>query len=159
MSSATILAELEYHEARKQIRRGTSPEQARRRAVSLIAAMRTAIDDAEAGGWEPLEGSHGLPDPDDEHVLAAAVVAGTTVTVTHNLKDFPRECVPEPIDVQSPVTLAYNTVCLGPTAAVRAIQAIAARKRTTRPAPRRAIHPQYPSREVRAHWRRRHSPH
>lgn len=46
--------------------------------------MRIVFDDAEARGWEGLEGTYGLPDPDDEHVVAAAVVAGAGAIVTHN---------------------------------------------------------------------------
>jgi hypothetical protein len=48
--STPILDELEYHEERKLIRRGSRRDEAHRRAARLIAAMRTAFDDAAAPG-------------------------------------------------------------------------------------------------------------
>ena len=70
--SAEILAELEYEEARKLVdRHGLDDTDAAQRAAHLVARMQSAFDDAEVTGWEPLAGTHGLPDPDDEHVLAA----------------------------------------------------------------------------------------
>jgi hypothetical protein len=66
---------------------------ATRRAARLVSQMRAAFADAEVAGWEALEGSYGLPDADDEHVVAAAATAGAGVIVTHNLKGFrPRGC-------------------------------------------------------------------
>jgi hypothetical protein len=40
-------------------------------------------------GHEDLIASLSLPDPDDRHVLAAAIRASADVIVTYNLKDFP----------------------------------------------------------------------
>lgn len=126
--SSAILDELAFHEEKKLVeRRGVDREEAGQRAANLIGAMRAAFDDAEVQGWEALEGSYGLPDPDDEHVVAAAVVAGAGMIVTHNLKDFPRDRVPASIEVQSPAEFAHNTVSLNPPAALRAIKSVAGR--------------------------------
>jgi len=53
------------------------------------AAMGRAFPDAVVTGHEPLIESLTLPDPDDRHVLAAAIHAGATRIVTFNLRDFP----------------------------------------------------------------------
>lgn len=92
--SDVVLAELEYEEAQKLIRRGEGEGQANERARHLIEQIRRAFDDAEVHGWEGLEGTYGLPDPDDEHLVAAAVVAGAGAIVTHNVADLPQEVRP-----------------------------------------------------------------
>lgn len=74
-----------------------------------------------------LAGTYALPDPDDEHVLAAAVVAGAGALVTNNVKDFPRDKVPAAIEVLRPAEFAANTVALSPAAAHRAVGELAAR--------------------------------
>jgi len=89
--------------------------------------MRRAFDDAEVAGGEGLDGTYGLPDPDDEHVVAAAVVGGAGAIITLNLRDFPKTNIPAAIQVLSPRTFAANTVELRPTRALAAIHAIAAR--------------------------------
>ncbi|WP_232062360.1 MULTISPECIES: PIN domain-containing protein [Comamonadaceae] len=55
--------------------------------------MREAIPDWEISeaAWRPLVGSLTLPDPDDVHVLAAAIVGHADCIVTANLKDFPND--------------------------------------------------------------------
>jgi len=128
--SSAILAELEAHEAVKLERQGTATEEAERRARYLVAEMRRAFDDAEVQGWEALEGSYGLPDPDDEHVVSAAVVGGAGAIVTLNRKDFPAERIPAGIEVLAPAEFAYNTVLLDPVASLRAVEEISARSGT-----------------------------
>lgn len=81
--SSEILGELEYHEARKlHQKRGLPLHDAEVVAARLIKRMRANFNDAEVADWEPHVGRFGLPDPDDEHVLAAAVAghAGAIVT-------------------------------------------------------------------------------
>ena len=53
--------------------------------------MNQAVRDCLVTGYQPLIPSLSLPDPDDRHVLAAAIRAGARVIVTYNLKDFPAE--------------------------------------------------------------------
>ena len=75
--SSVTLDEVEYNEAEKlQKRRGFSEAEADERASRLIEQIRRAFSDAEITDFERLEGSYGLPDPDDEHVVAAAELAG-----------------------------------------------------------------------------------
>jgi hypothetical protein len=51
--------------------------------------MNAAVRDCLVTGYEPLTEGLKLPDPDDRHVLAAAIRAGAQVIVTRNLKHFP----------------------------------------------------------------------
>ncbi|GAA0651294.1 PIN domain-containing protein [Kutzneria viridogrisea] len=125
--STVILEELEYEEARKLVSRGSTPEDAEQRARYLITRMHTAFNDALVEGWEALEGSYGLPDPNDEHVLAAAVVANAGAIVTENLTDFPVDKVPSTIDVIPPHVFAANTVEVSPGHAFAAVKEIAQR--------------------------------
>lgn len=62
------------------------------RAGKRVGLMNAAFEDALIEGWEPLEaGIQGLPDPDDRHVVAAAVRGSAAAIVTDNLKHFPAE--------------------------------------------------------------------
>lgn len=51
--------------------------------------MNAAVRDCLVAGYEERIESLALPDPDDRHVLAAAIHASAGVIVTFNLKDFP----------------------------------------------------------------------
>lgn len=53
--------------------------------------MNDAVMDCLVTGFEPLISSLTLPDPDDRHVLAAAIYSRSDAIVTTNLKDFPVE--------------------------------------------------------------------
>ena len=67
------------------------------------ALMNEALEDPIVTGFEPLISALTLPDPDDRHVLAAAIKAGAQVIVTFNLKDFPAEVLgPFGIEAKGP---------------------------------------------------------
>ena len=53
--------------------------------------MNDAVFDSLVEGHEGLISSLELPDPDDRHVLAAAIHAGADAIVTFNLRDFPAD--------------------------------------------------------------------
>jgi len=55
------------------------------------AMMNAHVRDCLVTGYEPLIETIDLPDPDDRHVLAAAITAHADLIVTKNLNDFPAE--------------------------------------------------------------------
>lgn len=129
--SEAILEELHRCERDKLISRGSREGDALAAADFLLAQMRGHFDDALVTGWEPLEGSYGLPDVDDEHVLAAAVVGGAGSIVTDNLKDFPAGRVPGHIQVLSPSEFAADTADVDPERAARAVRVVSGRRNET----------------------------
>ena len=59
-----------------------------------IQAMRSAFPDAEVDVLADLaKAIPGIPDPDDRHVVAAAICASADAIVTFNTRHFPPECV------------------------------------------------------------------
>jgi hypothetical protein len=64
-----------------------SPE----RLARTRTLMDEAVRDCLVTGYEALIASLSLHDPEDRHVLAAAIHAGADVIVTCNLQDFPAE--------------------------------------------------------------------
>ncbi|MGI8589403.1 MAG: PIN domain-containing protein, partial [Nakamurella sp.] len=121
---SAILAELHYAETAKHVRNGDIREMAEARAARLLIHMRRAFNDAEIRGWEGLEGTYGVPDPDDEHVLAAAAVAGAGAIVTGESEGLPRR----PGSPGHPDTHP---------------RAVRRGNRLSRPAPRAGRHPQH----------------
>lgn len=51
--------------------------------------MKPVLPVADVTDYQALIPSLSLPDPDDRHVLAAAIAGKAPVIVTWNLKDFP----------------------------------------------------------------------
>ncbi|MCI0569410.1 MAG: PIN domain-containing protein [Myxococcaceae bacterium] len=77
--------------------------------------MVAAIADCLVTGHEPLVGGLELPDPDDRHVLAAAIRCAAQVIVTANLRDFPPERLkPYGIEARHPDDFVLGIVALAP---------------------------------------------
>lgn len=94
-----------------------TPEQLDR----TCALMDRAIPDAVVTGHESLMPGIVLPDPDDAHVLAAAIRCHASVIVTFNVKDFPRDTLDAyGVEAQHPDVFIENLFDLDPAAVVSA---------------------------------------
>jgi hypothetical protein len=65
------------------------------KAERLRERMNAAVRDCLVEGYEPLIDILDLPDPDDRHVLAAAIKVKAQLIVTRNRKDFPSKVLAE----------------------------------------------------------------
>jgi hypothetical protein len=91
------------------------------------AAMNKAIPDVLVTAYEPLVAGIELPDPDDRHVVAAAIRAGAQAIVTMNLKDFPNDkLAPLGLEAVHPDDFVLDSVDLAPAAICAAVEAQAA---------------------------------
>lgn len=73
------------------------------RLIATRDRMKAVLPEADVTNYRPLVESLNLPDPDDRHVLAAAIAGNASVIVTWNLKDFPApDLVPYSVTSQSP---------------------------------------------------------
>ena len=66
-----------------------NPRLSAERLARTRSLMNDAVRDCLVSGYEDLTATLSLPDPDDRHVLAAAIRARADVIVTYNLCDFP----------------------------------------------------------------------
>ena len=95
--------------------------------------MEVAFEDAMVTDFDHLlPVATGLPDPDDAHVIAAAVKTQAAMIVTENLKDFPSTILdPLNLDAKSADAFIADTVALDEGRAVAAIRNM--RERFKRP--------------------------
>lgn len=99
---------------------------------SAAEMMEAAIPDCLVTGYEHLIVGLRLPDPDDRHVLAAAIAGHADAIITWNEKDFPKEILdPFGIELQTPDEFVLNQVMLKGAPAWTAIKGM--RERWDRP--------------------------
>ncbi|KPM51465.1 PIN domain-containing protein [Frankia sp. CcI49] len=106
--------------------RRNRPEVSAEKCDRLRSLMNASVRDVLVSGYEPLIDGLKLPDPDDRHVLAAAIKAGAQVIVTRNLKDFPAADLELwAVEAQSPDAFVLDQLSIRGQAVVAAIQQIA----------------------------------
>lgn len=101
-------------------------------------SMRLAILDWEVPepAWASLAQEIQLPDPDDTHVLAAAIAGHADCIVTSNLKDFPSTVLDVfGIEAIDPDTFIINQWDLDPVNAIAAFKRMRARRQKPQSSP------------------------
>lgn len=100
------------------------PDLSRAQLERTRSLMDAAVLDALVTGYDELIDGLSLPDPNDRHVLAAAIRVGADVIVTANLSDLPAAVLAGyGIDAQHPDEFALNLLDLAPAAVCRAVRA------------------------------------
>jgi len=91
------------------------PDLSREKLERTRMLMDQHAEDALVTGYEDLIPGLQLPDPNDRHVLAAAIRGRADVIVTANLRDFPAETLAEfGIDAQHPDEFVLHLLDLAP---------------------------------------------
>jgi predicted nucleic acid-binding protein len=91
------------------------PDLSREKLERTRMLMDQHATDALVTGYEDLIPGLQLPDPNDRHVLAAAIRGRADVIVTANLRDFPAETLAEfGIDAQHPDEFVLHLLDLAP---------------------------------------------
>lgn len=100
--------------------------------IEILEKIRKTMDksvlDCLVEHFDDIEQSLKLPDPNDNHVLAAAIVSGCDVIVTFNIKDFPsKELDKYGIEAQHPDDFLMNLTDLNINKFCSAIKAVRTR--------------------------------
>ena len=96
--------------------------------------MKAALPTADVRGYEPLISGIALPDPDDRHVVAAAITGGASLIVTWNTADFPEtELARHGLRRETPDQFALRLHEVAPAAVLAAVVNARLNLRTSRP--------------------------
>ena len=93
-----------------------------------VASINAAVEDCLVENYEYLIPDLILPDPDDRHVLAAAIAGHADAIVTFNLKDFPADIVGKyKVEILHPDDFFVDQFDLEPMKALTIIKSIRTR--------------------------------
>ena len=92
----------------------------------MKSLINHSVADCLVWGHEPLVSGLKLPDPDNRHVLAAAIKSGAQVIVTANVKEFPAEDLAEfTIDAKTPDDFVLDQISIDDRVVFACVQDIA----------------------------------
>lgn len=87
------------------------PDLTRKQLNRTRDLMNAHVRDCLVTGYEKIASTLLLPDPNDNHVLGAAITASASVIVTFNLKDFPAKVLNQyEIEAQHPDEFVANRI-------------------------------------------------
>lgn len=99
------------------------PDIPREKIERVRMLMDASIQDCLVTGYEPYETTLELPDPDDRHVLAAAIHCQAGTIVTFNVKDFPDAALARHgMSAQHPDSFLEHAFHLNETAVITAVR-------------------------------------
>ena len=126
--SPVILGETRHAIRSLRDAKGQDKEQTEAYIAHLFSETERSFPDSSITGWEHLEGTFGLRDPQDEHVVAAAVEGSAGVIVTENLRDFPEAKLPGELHALSGVEFLDATIEVNPAHAAKELSLMAQRR-------------------------------
>lgn len=110
------------------------PDLSRQQLERTRRLMEASVRDCLVEGFEDLIPDLELPDPNDRHVLAAAICVGADLIVTANLKHFPPSLLaPYGIEAQHPDRFIRRLVDVAP---ARVCEAVRLHRQSLRNPPR-----------------------
>jgi len=143
--TAELLSETEAALLKLFAKQGRDDDEAETRAKRAITNIQVAFPESVIEGYEDLAGRlNCLPDPDDHHVLAAAIHCKASVIVTDNLRHFPEDVLSlYEIEAKSPDDFIADTIDLDYRKSISAIRELR----------RRLKHPELTPSELLERWR------
>jgi hypothetical protein len=99
------------------------PDLTRKRLEQTKELMNAYVRDCLVDGYKKHIENLVLPDPDDRHVVAAAICAGAQVIITFNLVDFPKKYLAQHgIEAQHPDLFLRNLLGISPVRIMRVVR-------------------------------------
>lgn len=127
-----VLFELGYVMQRLHVeKRDLSTAEAQAKVDHLLTEMRRAFPDSEVKADKGVEYSYDVADPDDRHVVHAAILGGVDALVSDDRKAKFEGCQAlgdARIEVLKTPEFVFNTVSAHPSAAAKALREMADRR-------------------------------